>query len=119
MKEEKIIRQLISKIAEYFNKKSKFKDFIEFIEFPINIQENKNNYLELFLEEISKNVNNKYLTQEIFIKNLTEYIHNLNKELFFQNSSSINTINEFLEKSIKLIEYIDADNELMFEFYKL
>ena len=39
--------------------------------------------------------------------------------MFFQNSSSINTINEFLERPIKLIEDIDADNELMFEFYKL
>ena len=50
---EKLIRQLISKITEYFNEnekleKSKFEDFIEFNEFPVDAGENKNNYLKLF-----------------------------------------------------------------------
>ena len=50
---EKLIRQLISKITEYFNEnekleKSKFEDFIEFNEFAVDVGENKNNYLKLF-----------------------------------------------------------------------
>ena len=122
--EEKLFNQLIPRITEYFTKnknleKGKIKEFIEFINFPKIFEFNDNNSLELFFKEISKNSNGKFITKELFIKNLIEYIHNHNEELFEKDISLINNVTKFLERPVKLIEDIDGDNDLMYEFYLL
>ena len=122
-KEENLFKELNPKIEEYFKKnqkleKGKIKEFIEFINFP-KIFEFNNNNLELFWKEISKNSNNKIITKELFTKNLIEYIHNHNEELLKKDISLINNVTNFLERPVKLIEDIDSDNELMYEFYLL
>ena len=124
IKEEKLFNQLNPKIEEYFTKnknleKGKIKEFIEFINFPKIFEFNDNNSLELFFKEISKNSNGKFITKELFIKNLIEYIHNHNEELFEKDISLINNVTKFLERPVKLIEDIDGDNDLMYEFYLL
>ena len=118
--EEKLIKQLIPKISEYFNKykileKSAIKQLISFLDFP-DITEQKD--IETFWKEISKNSNGKNITIELFIKNLTEYIHNHSKELFTEDSLT-NSMVKFLEMPIQVIENIDPNNELMFELYRL
>ena len=124
IKEEKLFNQLNPKIEEYFTKnknleKGKIKEFIEFINFPKIFEFNDNNSLELFFKEISKNSNGKFITKELFIKNLIEYIHNHYEELFEKDISLINNVTKFLERPVKLIEDIDGDNDLMYEFYLL
>ena len=120
--EQDLINQLIPKITEYFQKnktlkKTDLNKFISFINFT-NIA-NDNNTLELFWKEISKNLNGKNLTQELLIKNLIEYIHNHNDELFQNDTSIISSVTDFIERPVKLIGDIDGDNELMLELYRL
>ena len=120
-KEENLIKQLIPKITEYFTKnknleKGKLKEFLEFINFQIL---DENNNIETFWKEISKNSNGKNITKEFLIKNLVEYIHNHNKELFEKESSLMSSVRSFIDRPVKLIEDIDGDNELIFEFYRL
>ena len=122
-REEILIKQLIPKITEYFTKnktleKAKLKKFIEFIDFPIDTEEDKD-ILEILWKEFSKNSNGKNITKELLITNLVEYIHN-NSEFLFQNQNySMSSVIRFLERPVKLIEDIDADDELIFEFYRL
>ena len=120
-KEEKLIKQLIPRITEFFTKnktleKGKLKELITFLEFP-SIPEIQDT--ESFWKEISKNSSNKNITKELFMKNLTEYIHNHSKEIFEQESALINNVTQFLERPVQLVEDFDPDNELIFEFYRL
>ena len=119
--EEKLIKQLIPRITEFFTKnktleKGKLKELITLLEFP-NIPEIQDT--ESFWKEISKNSSNKNITKELFMKNLTEYIHNHSKEIFEQESALINNVTQFLERPVQLVEDFDPDNELIFEFYRL
>ena len=114
--EEKLIEQLIPKISEYFTKnkfleKSGINQLLSHLEFP-EIDP------ELFWNEISSNSDGNKITQELFIKNLTEYIHNHSKEIF-ENDSLNDDVAKFLERPVQLVEDIDTDNELMFELYRL
>ena len=120
--EEKLIEELIPKISEYFSEnkilvKSELKNLVEFLEFPI-INESNENEVEEYWQEISINSDGEKITQELFLTNLTEYIHNHSKELFEQDSSN-DDFSKFLEKPVELEEDIDTDNELMFELYRL
>ena len=119
-KEEKLIKKLIPKITEYFKKneflvKDKLQEFMEFIDLSIWDEKNK----EFFWKEISKGSNGTNLQKVLLVKNLTDYIHNHSKELFQPEASLMKSVNNFLERPVKLIEDIDSDNELMYEFYKL
>ena len=118
--EEELINQLKPKISEYFTKnkfveKSNIKQLISFIEFP-DITEPED--IEAFWKEISFNSTSKKLTQELFQKNISIYIHNHSSEIFLGNSL-IDNVTKFLKRPIKLIEDIDPDNEFMFELYRL
>ena len=118
--EEELINQLKPKISEYFTKnkfveKSTIKQLISFIEFP-DITEPED--IEAFWKEISFNSTSKKLTQELFQKNISIYIHNHSSEIFLGNSL-IDNVTKFLKRPIKLIEDIDPDNEFMFELYRL
>ena len=119
-KEEKLIKKLIPKITDYFKNneflaKEKFQEFMEFIDLSIWDEKNK----EFFWKEISKGSNGTNLQKVLLVKNLTDYIHNHSKELFQPEASLNKSVNNFLERPVKLIEDIDSDNELMYEFYKL
>ena len=119
-KEEKLIKRLIPKITEYFKKhetldKDKLNEFMEFIDFSIFNDKNK----EEFWKEISKGSNEKNLQKVLFVRNLTNYIHNHSKELFKQEESLHKNLIQFIERPVKLIEDIDSENELMYEFYRL
>ena len=114
--EEKLIEQLIPKISEYFTKnkfleKSGINQLLSHLEFP-EIDP------ELFWNEISSNSDGNKITQDLFITNLTEYIHNHSKEIF-ENDSLNDDVAKFLERPVQLVEDIDTDNELMFELYRL
>ena len=118
--EEKLIKKLIPKITEFFKKhekleKEKVSAFMEFIDLSILDENNQ----ESFWNEISKNSNGKNIQKVLLVRNLTEYIHNHSKELFQPQESLNNSVIKFLERPVKLIEDIDADNELMYEFYRL
>ena len=118
--EKKLINQLMPKVSEYFKKnktleKSEIKQLISFLKFP-DIKES--NDIEIFWKEISLNSSGNQITQELFTKNLIEYIHNHSKELIHQDTLVAN-VTKFLERPVKLIEDIDPDNELMFELYRL
>ena len=120
IQEKNLIKQLTSKINEYFTKnktlkKTALKEFISFINFP-NLPYDNNDGLELFWQEISKNSKNDNLTKELLIKNLLEYIDNHNEEIF---QSQYSLLERFLQRPVKLIEDIDDDNELLLELYRL
>ena len=120
IEEKKLINQLMPKVSEYFKKnktlqKSEIKQLISFLKFP-DIKES--NDIETFWKEISLNSSGNQITQELFTKNLNEYIHNHSKELIHQDTL-ISNVTKFLERPVKLIEDIDPDNELMFELYRL
>ena len=119
-KEEKLIKRLIPKITEYFKKnetleKEKLQDFMEFIDLSIIDEKNKDS----FWKEISKSSNGKSIQKVLLVRNLTEYIHNNSKTLFQPEASLTNNVTKFLERPVKLIEDIDSENELMYEFYRL
>ena len=110
---EKLIEELIPKISEFFSQnkiltKSNIKQLVEFLEFPL-IEESNETEIEEYWQEISTNSDEG---------NLTQYIHNHSKELFEPESIS-DDFNKFLDKPVQLVEDIDADNELMFELYRL
>ena len=118
--EEKLIKRLIPKITEYFKKHEKLEKenvskFMEFIDLSIRDENNQ----ESFWNEISKNSNGKDLQKVLLVRNLTEYIHNHNKDIFQPLESLNSSVIKFLERPVKLIEDFDADNELMYEFYRL
>ena len=120
VKEEKLIKRLIPKITEYFKKhesldKDKLQAFMEFIDLSILDENNK----ESFWGEISKSSNGKKIQKILLVKNLTEYIHNHNQELFQPEASLVSNVSQFLERPVKLIDDIDSENESMYEFYRL
>ena len=119
-KEEKLIKKLIPKITEYFKKnkflhKGKVTEFLEFIELSIWNEKD----IEIFWKEISKDSNGKNLQKVLLVRNLTDYIHNHSKELFKSEEKLQNSVTKYLERPVKLIEDIDPENELMYEFYRL
>ena len=116
-----LIRQLIPKISEYFSKnikleKNLFKQFLEFIKFPLDFKEK--NDLEQAWKEISKDSNTGELSKILLLRNLTEYIHNHNKDLRYEKILSEDKEPNFSGPN-KIIKDIDTDNELMFELYRL
>ena len=119
-KEEKLVKKIIPKITEYFKKneflkKENITEFMEFIDLSI-LDENS---IESFWKEISKDSKGQNLQKVLLVRNLTDYIHNHSKELFQPEASLKNNVINFLERPVKLIEDIDPDNELMYEFYRL
>ena len=119
-KEEKLIKKLIPKITEYFKKneflhKGKLSEFLDFIELSIWNEKD----IEIFWKEISKDSNGKNLQKVLLVRNLTDYIHNHSKELFKSEEKLQNSVTKYLERPVKLIEDIDPENELMYEFYRL
>ena len=119
-KEEKLIKRLIPKISEYFQKneiltKENFADFLDFIDLS-SWSENENK----LWKQISKNAySNQGVKKTLLIKNLTEYIHSNSKDLFQPGASLTTSMSQFFNTPVKLIEDIDSDNELMYELYRL
>ena len=119
-KEEKLIKKLIPKITEYFKKYETLKkeDLIRFMEFiDLSLWNDKDK--ESFWKELSKNSNKNNLQKVQLVRNLTEYIHNHNKDLFQPEASLKSSVTEFLEREVKLIGDINSENENMYEFYRL
>ena len=119
--EDYLIQQIVPKIDIFFTKnqilnKSNLKEFILILNSP-NLVGNDN--LESFWEEISKNSKDNNLSKELVTKNIKEYIHNHSEEIFQKKTSFKDSVAKFIQRPVKLIEDIDVDNELMFEFYLL
>ena len=121
IKLEKLFKRLNPKITEYFKKnetlsKEKLDEFMEFIDLSIGrTQKDK----EEFWKEMTKGSNEKNLQKGLLLRNLTNYIHCHSKEILKQEESIHKSLIKFIERPVKLIEDIDSENEMMYEFYRL
>ena len=121
LKENKLIKALIPKISDYyvsneFVKKEELSKFLDFIDLSTWSEK------ESLWKELSKDCKDpdkKGLPKVLLVKNLTEFIHNHNEELFQPEATLADSVFNFLNNPKDLNAQIDTENDAMFEFYKL
>ena len=121
LKENKLIKALIPKISDYyvsneFVKKEELSKFLDFIDLS-TLSEKESLWKELSKD--CKDPDKKGLPKVLLVKNLTEFIHNHNEELFQPEATLADSVFNFLNNPKDLNAQIDTENDAMFEFYKL
>ena len=124
--ESKLIKSLIPKITEYFEKnqylqKSKLTEFLDFIDLNIWNNESEKEILWTALTQDVKS--EKELQRIILIKNLTNFIHSHDKEIFQPEKSLEHSVKSYITSNYHPYFSNDAineiDNEVLFDLYKL
>ena len=124
--ESKLIKSLIQKITEYFEnnqylQKSKLTEFLDFIDLNIWNNESEKEILWTALTQDVKS--EKELQRIIIIKNLTNFIHSHDKELFQPEKSLEHSVKSYITSNYHPYFSNDAitdiDNEVLFDLYKL
>ena len=124
--ESKLIKSLIPKITEYFEKngylqKNKLSEFLDFIDLNIWNSESEK---EILWSALNQNVKNeKELQRVILIKNLTSFIHSHDKELFQPEKSLESSVKSYISSSYRPYFSNEAiseiDHDVLFDLYKL
>ena len=124
--ESKLIKSLIPKITEYFEKngylqKNKLSEFLDFID--LNIW-NSESEIEILWSALNQNVKSeKELQRVILIKNLTSFIHSHDKELFQPEKSLESSVKSYISSNYRPYFSNEAiseiDHDVLFDLYKL
>ena len=123
MKEEKLIKSLLPKISEYFDKHVSLKkeDLSEFLDFiDLNIW-NSENEKEILWTALSQDTSDeRELQRVLLIKNLTNFIHSHDKDLFQPEKALETSVKQYFTSVQPYYSndiHID-NNDAMYEVYK-
>ena len=123
MKEEKLIKSLLPKISEYFDKhvslkKEGLSEFLDFIDLNIWNSENEKEILWTALSQDTSD--ERELQRVLLIKNLTNFIHSHDKDLFQPEKALETSVKQYFTSVQPYYSndiHID-NNDTMYEVYK-